>query len=476
MAVPTGERLQAACFLLLLAASAAVLAVGTRVEVDDVYIVLRTAENFAAGHGLVFSPGDGFMPVTCPLWTLLLGLVRTLCPTADLVEIARLTSLAFLCGATTLLFLLLRSAAGWAAVLLAPMILFAKEMPEHAGNEIGLATCLVAGALLARRRGRDTLSAVLVAACYLTRGEGVLLLPILFGPAVWKAWREHRLREHLGKLAVPAAVFLALVAAWHLYHLACFGSLMPKTLAVKMLQGRGGWPSYGSHVFPHLVRQQKHGWPIALLCLCGLPALLRSLPQLPIWAAVHVAFYSALRVPNYDWYYYPMFVVVPVAAVHGVAALRRLVAGFVASERWTRPLFVAVAGLLVWAWVPWPVPTANGERVGQYRAVAEWLSARDDVAARPLVLAFEIGIIGYYARALPMIDPPGILVPDLTKELLMDWHELVRRKKPVYLVFREALGDEVRVGDTVQGVEYRYTLVHTIPGDGYPQHIYRLRS
>lgn len=475
MAASTAERLQLACSLLFLAVCGIVLARETRVEVDDVYIVLRTAENLAAGHGMVFSPGDGFMPVTCPLWTMLLGLARTVMPGGDLVAMARILGVGFLCVAVWLLFLLLRRSLGWYAVLLAPMLLFAKEMPEHVGNEIGLASSLVAGTLLAWQRGRETTVAVLVAACYLTRGEGVLLLPLLFVPTLFRAHREGRLRARLVGLVRPASVFVAIVAAWHLYHLAAFGSLMPKTLEVKMLQGQRGWQSYGSDVWRHLLAQVKHSWPIALSCLFGVLKLCRSVPLLVSWAAVHVAFYSALCVPNYDWYYYPLFVVVPVAAVHGLVLLQAVVSRRIGTIGGSLSGLVAAVALL-WFWLPWPVPTANGERVGRYRAVAEWLLSREDAATRPLVMAFEIGIIGYYARSLPMIDPPGILVPGVTRELMMDWHELIRRYRPVYLVFREALGDEVRVGDTVKGIEHRYLLVHRIPGDGYPQHIYRLQS
>jgi len=473
MTAVTVKRLQAACFLTLLAVCGLALALWTRVEVDDVYIILRTAENLAAGHGMVFSPGDDFMPVTCPLWTMMLGLVRTLCQSGDLVEMARLLSITCLAGTAVLLFLLLRPTLGWASVLLAPMLLMAKEMPEHVGNEVGLMTCLVAGALLAWRHGRETTAAALVALCYLTRGEGVLLMCLLVGPTLVAAVRAGRLRTRLASLAWPAAVFAGIVSMWHLYHLAAFGSLMPKTAAVKVLQGHSRyWPSYGSALGGNLLAQLKHSWLFGVLFLCGLPRLAWTAPLVLAWAAIHVAFYSALRVPNYDWYYYPLFVVIPLTVLSGLGVLmagaERLIGAWPG-----RILGIAAAGWLAWSWVPWPLPSANSERVTQYRAVASWLNEREVSPTRPLVMAFEIGIIGYYARSFPMIDPPGILVKGLTKNLLMDWHELIRRWQPGYLVFREALGPEVCVKDTLNNVEHRYRLVHHIAGEGYPQNIYQ---
>jgi hypothetical protein len=458
-------------FLILAGGATWHLLQGARVEVDDAYIVLRTAENVAAGHGLVFTPGDAFMPVTCPLWTLLLGAARMLSPTGDLVEIARRTSICFTFAAAVLWFALLRRPLGWFALALGPLLLFAKEVPEHAGNEIGMATFFAAATILAACHRKMTLAAASAGLFYLTRGEGVLLAGLVFAPGVWSAFRRRDLRSHLRTLLVPAIVFGTIVAAWHTYHLVRFGSVFPKTLTVKMLQGHR-WPKFKHRLLVNLWGYFKFGAMLATPFALGLLPLLRVVWLLPAWAALHLTVYSALRVPNYDWYYYPLFVLVPVAILAGIAAVSRWTAERFRAK-W--PLYVgaaATAATLV-VWTPTAVPTANGERVIQYQAVAAWLNANAASTPRPLVLASEIGIIGYYARSFPFIDPPGILVPDLTLELLLDWRELVRRHHPGILIFVEDLGDRVCVVDTAKNVEHHYELAAVMPAPNSAQHIYR---
>jgi hypothetical protein len=281
------------------------------------------------------------------------------------------------------------------------------------------------------------------------------------------------LAAHLRTLAIPAVVFVALVATWHVYHLVQFGSLMPKTLAVKMLQGSSGlWTRFGSRLFDNQWAYLKHAVVLGPLFVLGLWLLARTVWLLPAWAALHVAAYSALRVPNYDWYYYPLFVLTPVAILAGIAQAHRWMAARGAAL-W--PALVGATGVLalVYVWTPRTVPSANSERVDQYRLVAAWLEQHAASTPRPLALAVEIGIIGYYARAVPFVDPPGILVPDLTVELLRDWHELVRRRKPEIMIFREDLGERVTIADAAHGTEHRYALAVKLPAQSIPQHVYR---
>jgi arabinofuranosyltransferase len=44
---------------------------------DDTFIYLRYADNWAAGRGLVFNPGERVQGYTSPLWTLLIGLASS---------------------------------------------------------------------------------------------------------------------------------------------------------------------------------------------------------------------------------------------------------------------------------------------------------------------------------------------------------------------------------------------------------------
>lgn len=44
--------------------------------VDDAFITFRYAENMAAGHGLVFNPGEPVLGTSTPLMTILLGMLK----------------------------------------------------------------------------------------------------------------------------------------------------------------------------------------------------------------------------------------------------------------------------------------------------------------------------------------------------------------------------------------------------------------
>ncbi|MCX5904094.1 MAG: hypothetical protein NTV89_11620 [Proteobacteria bacterium] len=63
--------------------------------IDDAYISLRYAKNFAAGHGLVFNAGEQVEGYTCFLWIALLGGIKKIVPSIDLVELAKLSGIFF---------------------------------------------------------------------------------------------------------------------------------------------------------------------------------------------------------------------------------------------------------------------------------------------------------------------------------------------------------------------------------------------
>jgi len=74
----------AAVAIVTYGASAGLMGVGL---VDDTYIFVRYAENFAAGEGLVFNPGERVEGYTSPLWVALLGLIGTVSD-VDLVALS----------------------------------------------------------------------------------------------------------------------------------------------------------------------------------------------------------------------------------------------------------------------------------------------------------------------------------------------------------------------------------------------------
>ena len=63
--------------------------------IDDAYISLRYARNFANGDGVVFNCAERVEGYTCFLWVLLLGTIKKLFSRADLVALARYLGVCF---------------------------------------------------------------------------------------------------------------------------------------------------------------------------------------------------------------------------------------------------------------------------------------------------------------------------------------------------------------------------------------------
>jgi arabinofuranosyltransferase len=77
-----------ACFLFM----GFILSLGL---IDDAYISLRYARNFAEGHGLVFNIGERVEGYTCFLWVWLLGIMKRTFSGADLPQLAKTLSVGF---------------------------------------------------------------------------------------------------------------------------------------------------------------------------------------------------------------------------------------------------------------------------------------------------------------------------------------------------------------------------------------------
>lgn len=458
------RHLQHVFLLAVTALAVAIFAKRCFVRVDDAFIIFRAVENMRDGAGLVFNPGEAVMPVTCPLWALLLVAVGTLFPACPTPDLALFLSIPILLCGSLCAYLLLRDRLQYAAALLPLVMFLAPEITDHVGNEIPLAAMLVMAVLLVYRRGGSKLwLGALIGLSYLTRGEGVLLAGLLFGHQALLARREGTLDwRRLLKSWLPAALgFGIVVLPWMLYHQAQFGTLLPQTFGTKMAQGRSGlWTTFGNDIWRNLYnswRGETHLWISALF---GLPWLLRREPLLVVWVAVHVAAYTLLRVPHYEWYYYPLYVLTGLCVVAAVDALPRLC---LAATRSANVLLRAAALLAVGAVSYWVMLGYTGHRQASdlisflkgpppgassqftcYQIVADWLN--HNVDPTDLVASSEIGVIGYYAKRFRFIDPPGIIARGLTAEQIGRWEPILERYEPAYIIVRElAVFEPLRV-------------------------------
>jgi arabinofuranosyltransferase len=216
----------AAAALSLLALAAVVVRVAW--ISDDAYITLRTVENWLAGHGPVWNPGERVQTFTHPLWLLLLTAVRA--ATGECYFTVLAVSALLSGGAVWLLLRLGQGPAGWTAVT--AMLLGSHAFVEYAtsGLENPLVYLLLALLVHAataetgpeRRLGRV---ALLVGLLVTTRLDLLLLgAPVLFAAVRAVSPSAAGLRLLLGLL--PAA-------AWLLFAALYYGSMFPITAFAK---------------------------------------------------------------------------------------------------------------------------------------------------------------------------------------------------------------------------------------------------
>lgn len=209
---------------------------------DDAYITLRYAQNWLAGNGVGWNPGDRVEGYTNFLQLLLatgLGAAGV-----DLVRAARCIGAAAWLGLAVLGAVRVRRAGPWAAI---PVVWVGASIPLIAwvfgGLEAPLvALWLTAGALtlqdalqgaqpLDARRVRGGLAAAGAAfgLALLTRPDAVLFLVPAIVVVGWAAPRRNRAAA-LAALLLPV---VALVLPWLAFKLLYYGSLLPNTWWVK---------------------------------------------------------------------------------------------------------------------------------------------------------------------------------------------------------------------------------------------------
>ena len=206
---------------------------------DDAFISFRYAENFAAGHGLVFNPGERVEGYTTFLWVLILALGKAV--GLRVVSLSQILGALFALATVLLLLFAHRfnsrvseSGALLAALFLGTCGVFTPW--PSSGMEVSLFTFLVLLSLLyhfllAEREtptiGQLFLLGVFLALSALTRPEGLLVAGLVLADRLLKGratrWRNFRFTcffvcQHLCTLFLLEIHLLRIPAAQHLLY------------------------------------------------------------------------------------------------------------------------------------------------------------------------------------------------------------------------------------------------------------------
>jgi len=379
----------------LLLAALATLALGVATDglVDDAYIQFRYATNLAAGHGMVFNPGERIEGASGGVWIGILALGPLM--GADAGVGGRLLSLVFTVAATLAAGAAVGRFAGPRAGALAAL-LWASIPTTGMYAATGLETPCYGFVLWL---------AVLAAVCLSPRvpwlaGAGVAMLRpegLVLGAAA-APW--------LGRLRRPARFVLlgalAAATAMALARLAYFGALLPRSVTVKGFAAAAG-PEMG---LAYLGRALQEWWPLLLalpLLAVRWRALLPALAAVGAWSVLVVA-------RGGDWMPGSRYLLPLLVLLVGVAAASP-------SSRWVR---LAAPALALWGCVllaPLPDPTVRvagsaWRAMAEHRVQSRWWEAlgtalRRTVPPETTLASGPSGALPYASR-LPTLDMFGL--------------------------------------------------------------------
>lgn len=324
---------------------------------DDAYITFRYAGQLATGHGLRFNVGEppveGYSNF---LWIVLLAGAARLGAGLETAAVGLGAAAGGLCVA--LLWWMLRRRGYSGLHLAVPVVLMAAAAPLVLYAISGMETALFACLLLALLLGLDgylarpTLARGLLLGLFgvllaLTRPEGVLAFPVIVACLLAaQRWARPARRARLRPLLGGAALFAALLVAYHVARVAYFDALWPTPFLSKGVVDRSVVDAWMANLRQFFLRQSNYYAPAAYYYLAlGLPALaglaLAERGYRPVeWTALALALvYAVFYFSFVDWmpgmrYYAPLIglLVVPLAllgpALRGANRERRADAGY----------------------------------------------------------------------------------------------------------------------------------------------------
>lgn len=377
---------------------------------DDAFITYRYSQNMAQGLGLVFNPGASWEPVlgtTTPGYAVLLSLPCWL--GVPVIQSSLLINI--LCDAmSALLIMHLLRARPIAAIL---SVLAFAVIPEVGrisvgGMESPLFVLLALGAVTALEARRFSLAGWLAALDCTVRPEAVMLV-VLLAVLYLRSWNQTlRFFTPVAIVGVTCTLVLSSI----------YGNPIPQSVRAKA----------GTHgLGPHLRRvsailAQGFGPSFAMRAaapLAGLGFLLTFVWRTPARGVVAfglaiVASYCAAGVKTWGWYFYVPLTAWCIALGIGVDAVIEFFAR--ARPTWRldslgRSASLVLAALVVTAvgLFTWMHPDRVTPRV--YRAMDEWLAKENITRDKPIILASDIGAIGFFSDTR-ILDSEGLVWPD----------------------------------------------------------------
>ena len=332
-------------------------------------------------------------------------------------------------------------------------VVMASGWVSFLGMEAHLFAFLLVVAVVLYFKERWLLTGVVVGLLFLTRGEGILLLPTFVLYRLLTIWRKVP-RLHLVFDKPSLKLFLGcftVFCLWSLYAWRTFGLILPETLSAKMAQkATGYWTPFLSRLLNQWIPTwgQQFSLPFYpflnlwwILISIGLVYILFRKPQwlvLLIWISFYVVGYIVLDVAGYWWYQLPILFVMQIIMALGLIAMQEALVKFRGRPKYAGyivsiVLTVFVVVLLARSQIEAILLGTGDPRASSYLVLTDWINENTDPAQS--VAYVEIGYLGYYTDNR-IIDLLGLVTPGITQYVAQgDFAQGFWLYQPDYLVY-----------------------------------------
>ncbi len=453
-------------FLIPLLAIALRLIPGAR-TVDDSFITFRYAQNFIAGNGLVYNPGEWVLGTTTPLYAVLLAAIGSITGgiQAPYPEIAAVIG-AIADALSCLIIIRLSTNLGYRRAGIAAALIWAAAPMSVTfaigGMETSLFILLMLGTFYMHSNNQPVLAALIGSLSLLTRPDALLFLLPLGLERTYRFFRSHKRRLPFAEIAA----FLIPVLIWSVISYIYYGDPLPRSMAAKAvayhLPPEAGivrlLQHYATPFFSHLV---FGSFSIAIgliqfptLFMIGWWRIMRDRNRiwpLAIYPIIYLLAFSIANPLIFRWYLTPPLPMYFLGIFIGVEGLGRIIKS---------PLPLAICGLLAFGFTinGWTLHPDHGldrpaPKMAYIKLEEVYLQVASDLQGQirkeQTLAAGDIGVLGYYTGSR-ILDTVGLISPEsevyypLPDEFYITNYaippDLIHQEKPDYLVFLEVYG------------------------------------
>lgn len=263
--------------------------------IDDAYISMKYAENFAQGNGLIYQAGQKVYGITSPLWSILLGTFSKFTGADMLFSVWFLKTFFYLCSVAVFYRLFRRTEQVVVFSLIYALDAYVLNYASS-GLETPLFLTLLGLFILtyeSEHKYKFPILGILTGLLLMVRPEsGLLLLVSLvsFGVSSWKVF-------------VPAFI---IYFPWLVYSFTFYGTIIPNTFAAKtFIHNDFSLKNIFLAFYPIAMLFYKYG---LVLFAAAQEALRKTKNPLLIYPLGLLVFFVIARVHTYMWYYVPVVV------------------------------------------------------------------------------------------------------------------------------------------------------------------------